>query len=331
MTKGMDSMMCLCMRLCKFVPLVRVHRCRWACTLPTNRSGCFKVYVMANNKKILKRIHVVGYTKKITQAMRMVSVAKMSKLKRMGMALQPYREGLENLFLRTIQTDSAQVLGSFLAKRAVRRTLCLVITSDRGLCGAYNNHVLQALRHYQATCQQMKRDVTFLPIGKKGHQYLKTHGIAQDDTYVNMGEVLTFESVQRLSRHLLHLFGSNQYQKIGLLYEGSTQGLPIEIKPFLPCVLPKVTQEDDLTIYEPDANRILRQVMIQVMETRLYQHLLQAQTTEHKSRILAMGQSTDNAEELLKQLKIAHNRIRKSSVTRDLIEITAGVTVSSAS
>ncbi|MGB0356967.1 MAG: F0F1 ATP synthase subunit gamma [Cytophagales bacterium] len=286
---------------------------------------------MAKNKQILRRIHVVEYTKKITQAMKMVSVAKLGRLKRAKSALRPYSDGLQALFLRTLQTAGPQVLGAFTQKRAVKHVLCLVVTASRGLCGTYNNRVFQSLARYHAACLSARCKVTFLPIGQKGLQHLKIKNLPYHEEYVGLFETLDFERVQHLGDYLLGSFLQNRYQNIVMLSQTSLQGAPVEPQSLLPYALPKVSKEEDMTLYEPKAPPLLQKLIREIAALRLYQNLLAAWETEHKSRIMVMGQSTDNAEELLKKLQTTYNRIRKASVTRDLIETSAGMASSPAS
>lgn len=283
-------------------------------------------------KEVRNRIKSVQSTQQITKAMKMVSAAKLRRAQDAITQMRPYARKLQEM-LSNIVGDATGGAGSSLSvERPVEKVLFIVITSDRGLAGAYNSNVIKLTRNTIAekyAAQMAKGNVHVWNIGKKGYEALIKGKYNADATYKDLFLNLTFESVQACAQAAVTAFKSGQFDVVELVYSefknAATQRFSVER--FLP--IPKAPEaannkkKNDF-IFEPSQEVILDELMPKILNTQLFKAVLDANASEHGARMTAMDKASDNANELLKSLKISYNRARQAAITTELTEIVSG-------
>ncbi len=279
---------------------------------------------MANLKEIRNRITSVSSTMQITSAMKMVSAAKLKKAQDAITAMRPYAEKLTELLQNLSATLDGEVGGDYTAQREVRNVLAVVITSNRGLAGAFNSNVVKEVRAVRET--YAGKNIEFVTIGKKGNDALrKTNTIAFNDNAVF--DALTFDNVAAIADRLTALFLEGKYDRIVLVYNqfknAATQ--VVKTEQFLP--LQSVGQSNASGvdyIFEPSMEEIVMTLIPKMLKTQLYKAIRDSFAAEHGARMTAMHKATDNATELRNQLKLTYNKARQAAITGEILEIVGG-------
>ena len=283
-------------------------------------------------KEVRNRIKSVQSTQQITKAMKMVSAAKLRRAQDAIIQMRPYAQKLQEL-LSNIVSNSEGESGMKLAdERPVEKVLFIVITSDRGLAGAFNANTIKLtkLTITEKYAEQYKKgNVTIWNIGKKGYEhFIKTPGYKADATYKDIFLNLTFENVQAASKAAMKAFEEGQFDVVELVYSqfknAATQ--KFEVERFLP--IPKVekvagTAKADF-IYDPSKELLIAELMPKILNTQLYKAVLDSNASEHGARMTAMDKASENANEMLRSLKISYNRARQAAITTELTEIVSG-------
>ena len=282
-------------------------------------------------KEVRNRIKSVQSTQQITKAMKMVSAAKLRRAQEAILQMRPYARKLQEM-LSNIVSNVAGGAGIKLAEeRPVEKVLLIVITSDRGLSGAYNSNIVKLTKHTVAqkySAQFGKGNVTVWNVGKKGWESLTRAGYKTRDTYRDIFHNLRFEMVQALSQAAMKAFENREFDAVELVYSefknAATQKFVVE--QFLP--IPKVPKKQGAKkadfIFEPDEEELIAVLMPKILNTQLYKAVLDASASEHGARMTAMDKASDNANELLKTLRISYNRARQAAITTELTEIVSG-------
>jgi F-type H+-transporting ATPase subunit gamma len=282
-------------------------------------------------KEVRNRIKSVQNTQQITKAMKMVSAAKLRKAQDGIIQMRPYAKKLQEV-LSNIVSNSEGDLGMNLAvERPVENVLLIVITSDRGLCGAYNSNIIKMAKATIAekyAAQAQKGNVEIWTIGKKGYEnFLKTK-YRIDPQFKDIFLNLNFESVQAASQAAVKAFEEKRFDRIEIVYSefrnAATQRFVAER--FLP--IPKIEKKEGAKkadfIFDPSKEQLITELMPKILNTQLYKAVLDAHASEHGARMTAMDKATENANELLKSLKISYNRARQAAITTELTEIVSG-------
>ncbi|SFW43446.1 ATP synthase F1 subcomplex gamma subunit [Sinomicrobium oceani] len=280
---------------------------------------------MANLKEIRGRIVSVSSTMQITSAMKMVSAAKLKKAQDAITAMRPYAEKLTEL----LQGLSASLEGdsgsAYAAQREVKKVLAVVITSNRGLCGAFNTNVIKEARQVAATTFTGKQ-VDFMTIGKKGDDVLRKSG-AVIENHNEIFDDLTFDHVSDIAERLMSLYVDGAYDKIVLLYNHFKNAATQEVRTeqFLPIV-PVAEEKEPASdyIFEPSREEIVETLIPKSLKTQLYKAIRDSFASEHGARMTAMHKATDNAKELRDQLKLTYNKARQAAITNEILEIVGG-------
>jgi F-type H+-transporting ATPase subunit gamma len=280
---------------------------------------------MANLKEIRNRISSVSSTMQITSAMKMVSAAKLKKAQDAITAMRPYAEKLTTLLQDLSASLEGDVAGKFSLERPVNNVLVVVITSNRGLCGAFNSNVLKETKQLVQQKYAGKK-VDFLTIGKKGNDILrKTDTVIQNESSVF--DNLTYENTAQIAEHLMQLFSEAKYDRIELVYnQFKNAATQIVMKEqFLPIVAEK-TQAKATTdyIFEPSKEEIVLELIPKMLKTQLYKAVRDSFAAEHGARMTAMHKATDNATDLRNQLKLTYNKARQAAITNEILEIVGG-------
>lgn len=280
---------------------------------------------MANLKEIRNRITSVSSTMQITSAMKMVSAAKLKKAQDAITAMRPYAEKLTELLQNLSSTLDGDVGGEFTTQREIKNVLLVAVTSNRGLCGAFNSNVIKAIK--SRTEFYAGKNVDVYAIGKKGNDVLgKTCTITNNESQIF--DNLTFENVATIAEDLTQKFLSGQYDRIELVYNqfknAATQIVMTE--QFLPLAPMAVTASSSNVdyIYEPEKEEILLTLIPKSLKTQLYKGIRDSFASEHGARMTAMHKATDNATELRDQLKLTYNKARQAAITNEILEIVGG-------
>jgi F-type H+-transporting ATPase subunit gamma len=280
---------------------------------------------MANLKEIRNRITSVSSTMQITSAMKMVSAAKLKKAQDAITAMRPYAEKLTELLQNLSATLDGDVGGEFTTQREVNNVLLVAITSNRGLCGAFNSNVIKAIKSRNEFYAGKNVDV--YAIGKKGNDVLgKTCTITDNQSQIF--DELTFENVAIIAEDLTEKFLSGKYDRIELVYNqfknAATQIVMTEqFLPLAPMTVTATSKNVDY-IYEPEKEEILLTLIPKSLKTQLYKGIRDSFASEHGARMTAMHKATDNATELRNQLKLTYNKARQASITNEILEIVGG-------
>lgn len=280
---------------------------------------------MANLKEIRNRITSVSSTMQITSAMKMVSAAKLKKAQDAITAMRPYAEKLTELLQNLSATLDGEVGGEYTTQREVKKVLVVAITSNRGLCGAFNSNVIKEVKirseHY------MGKQVDVFAIGKKGNDILtKTHAVVDNQSAVF--DDLTFENVTVIAETLTQKFVSGEYDKIELVYNQFKNAATqiVQVEQFLPLAAIKTDTPVSTGdyIFEPSKEEIVLTLIPKSLKTQLYKGIRDSFASEHGARMTAMHKATDNATELRDQLKLTYNKARQAAITNEILEIVGG-------
>ncbi len=280
---------------------------------------------MANLKEIRNRIASVSSTMQITSAMKMVSAAKLKKAQDAITAMRPYANKLTELLQGLSASLDADSGSKYSSQREVKKVLIVAITSNRGLCGAFNSNIIKEVA--KITSQNYSnQEVSYLAIGKKANDaFKKTNRVIANKSSVF--DDLTFENVAEIAELLMHKFVSGEFDKIILVYNkfknAATQELMTE--QFLPIVPIEGNANLNLDyIFEPTKAEIVEQLIPKSLKTQLYKSIRDSFASEHGARMTAMHKATDNATELRDQLKLTYNKARQAAITNEILEIVGG-------
>lgn len=287
---------------------------------------------MANLKEIRSRIASVSSTQQITSAMKMVSAAKLRRAQEAIQQMRPYAEQLQIILSYLSDAIRDEDDDPYGAERELKRLLVIVVTSNRGLCGNFNSSVikgsLQLLRQdYAGLLDQGKVD--FCAIGRRGADFLKKNHYNLVSDKSHLFDDLTFENVMPVAEEAMAKYVDNVYDKVLIIYNqfknAAVQILTLE--QFLPIVHP---EHDEDTIYatdyifEPSKEYIIRELIPKSLKIQFYKAILDSHAAEHGARMTAMHKATDNATELLRDLRLTYNKARQATITNEILEIVSG-------
>jgi len=283
-------------------------------------------------KEVRNRIKSVQSTQQITKAMKMVSAAKLRRAQDAIIQMRPYAKKLQEMLSNIVSNSEGDAGMALAAERAPEKILLIVITSDRGLAGAYNANIIklakQAIREKYAS-QFDKGNVHVWTIGKKGYEHFSKNRYKADASYKDIFLKLTFEAVQQASAAAMKAFENKEFDVVEIVYSefknAATQRFVIER--FLP--VPKTTKKEGSTkkadfIFDPSKAELIAELMPKILNTQLYKAVLDANASEHGARMTAMDKASENANEMLRALKISYNRARQAAITTELTEIVSG-------
>lgn len=286
---------------------------------------------MANLKEIRGRIVSVNSTKQITSAMKMVSAAKLKRAQDAILQMRPYAEKLQQILgnlTATLDVSESPYAG----KREVKNVLIVAISSNRGLCGGFNNNVIKLTNKIAA--ENSNANVSVVSIGKKAAEFFKntTFNIKASDFPKNLNDVfdnLTFTNVSPIAENIMRHYIDKSIDKVILVYNKFKNPAVQEVvaEQFLP-VLQKTndvnSQVNTDYIFEPNKQQIVLDLIPKSLKIQFYKALLDSFASEHGARMTAMHKATDNATELLRDLRINYNKARQAAITNEILEIVAG-------
>ncbi len=280
---------------------------------------------MANLKEIRNRIASIGSTMQITSAMKMVSAAKLKKAQDAITEMRPYSNKLTELLQSLSATLEGDVGSVYAQKREVNKVLIVAITSNRGLCGAFNSTVIKKSIDLINNVYAGKQ-VDVFTIGKKANDLLsKEHNVVANKS--ELFDDLTFDNTAVIANELMELYANETYDSIEIVYNkfknAATQITTHE--QFLPIVAASSEQKSNIDyIFEPSKLEIIEGLIPKSLKTQLYKAVRDSFASEHGARMTAMHKATDNATELRDDLTLIYNKARQASITNEILEIVGG-------
>jgi F-type H+-transporting ATPase subunit gamma len=287
---------------------------------------------MSSLKEIRTRISSVSSTRQITSAMKMVSAAKLKRAQDSILRLRPYAIKLQEIINNLGNDPEISAENIYLKKRKINKVLLIVISSNRGMCGAFNSSVLKKSLSVveESYSQQFKEgNVSFITIGKKAFEYLKNKKYNVISSRNDLLDNPSFNEIASFCQTIMNDYREEKYDKIEIIYNQfknaafqiitEDQFLPVEIKP----IENKSNKNYDY-IFEPSKEEIIVSLIPKSIYVHLFKAILDSIAGEHGARMTAMHKATDNATELIKDLKLHYNKVRQASITKEILEIVGG-------
>lgn len=289
---------------------------------------------MANLKEVRNRIASVSSTQQITKAMKMVSAAKLRRAQDAIIQMRPYANKLQEILQNVSSNVDASEGGQYSTVREVKSVLIVVVTSNRGLCGAFNMNVIKRA-NYLAKHEYKHCKVSVLCVGKKANDFFKKteYSIVGTDLPKRLHELydsLTFDNVAPVAEMVMKAFADAQFDKVEIIYNKFKNAAVQEVvtEQFLPLVPPANNSNQKQNhidyIFEPNKESIVRDLIPKSLKLQFYKTLLDSHASEHGARMTAMHKATDNAGALIKDLKLSYNKARQAAITNEILEIVGG-------
>ncbi|REG88417.1 ATP synthase F1 subunit gamma [Algoriphagus antarcticus] len=283
---------------------------------------------MANLKEVKERITSVVSTQQITKAMKMVSASKLRRAQDKIVQMRPYSQKLTHILNNVSAASDGASDVVFAEKREVRNVLIIPVTSDKGLCGAFNSNIIKAGNQTIAR-QFAGKNITILPIGKKSFEAFKKREFNMVTDYYQLFQDLTFENVRNAAEYAMNSFIAGEYDQVVLVYNEfknvATQ--EVQVEQFLPMAKDDSTEEKTTEteyLLEPSRKYIIEELVPTSLKIQFYKAVLESNASEHGARMTAMDKATENAGELLKELRLMYNRSRQAAITNEILEIVSG-------
>ena len=281
---------------------------------------------MLNLKEIRNRISSVSSTMQITSAMKMVSAAKLKKAQDSIIAMRPYSIKLTELIQSLTASNSLECENVLSIKREIKNVLIVVITSNRGLCGAFNSNIIKKAQSLiNGTLKENK--VNLITIGKKGTDFYSKKNLifsSHDEIY----DDLNYDNVAEIAQKIIDSFSEGSFDKVLLVYNQFKNAATqlIKAEEFLPLEkeISKQNSEIKNYIYEPSEEIVLNELIPKSLKIQLLKAIKDSFASEHGARMTAMHKATDNATELRDQLKLSYNKARQAAITNEILEIVGG-------
>jgi F-type H+-transporting ATPase subunit gamma len=282
---------------------------------------------MANLKEVKQRINSVISTQQITKAMKMVSAAKLRRAQDKIVQMRPFSQKLTTILNNVSAASDSNTDLVYAEKRDVKTVLLVPITSDKGLCGAFNTNVIKAT-NLAIREQFAGASVTVMPIGKKAAEYYRKSKYALIDQYSTLFLDLSIENIRIAANYAMDAFAAGEFDRVVLVFNEfknvATQIIRTEqFLPMTPAEDNVTTTETDY-ILEPSREFIIEELVPKALRVQFYKAILESNASEHGARMTAMDKATENAGDLLKELKLMYNRTRQAAITNEILEIVAG-------
>ncbi len=290
---------------------------------------------MANLKEVRIRIASVKSTQQITSAMKMVAASKLRRAQNAIIKMRPYAAKLKEILQNLSESlESGDNKSQFSEQREPENVLLVAISSNRGLCGAFNANVMKAVKKLieeKYATQQQKKNLSMITIGRKVSEYYRRRGYQVLESQDAIFDHLSFEKSSEIAEKLMNLFADKKFDRIEIIYNqfknAATQYLATE--QFLPVepVKQDTSKKKNVAInyiFEPSKEEIVHDLIPKLLKIQFYKALLDSYAAEHGARMTAMHQATDNAQSLLKDLSLAYNKARQAAITKEILEIVGG-------
>lgn len=291
---------------------------------------------MANLKEVRERIRSVQNTQQITSAMKMVSAAKLRRAQQAIQDMRPYANKLNEMLRNILANLDDEASTSFNQERPVQKAALVVVTSNRGLAGAFNTNVIKS------AAKTLREDLAGVPvdvicIGKKGNDFFKRNYASNArvnliSDYVALFDNLEYDNTQQVPQLLMDAFEAGEYDRAYVSYARFRNAAVqyAETEQFLPVLPPEVDEAATASsfnadyIFEPSKEELLNYLVPSILKTTFHKYLLDTHASEHGARMTAMDKATENAQDLLRDLKISYNKARQEAITNEILEIVGG-------
>ena len=289
-------------------------------------------------KEVRERIKSVNSTMQVTSAMKMVAAAKLKKAQDSIVKLRPYAFRLNKMLVNILSNMEGDVNTKLGVERDIKNALIVVVTSNRGLCGAFNSNIIkqaELLIHGEFKEYAESGNLSILCIGKKGNEFFSKHyshlNVISD--YVAAFNDMSHSAIALISDRIMKDFENEKYDIVKVAFARFKNAAVqyAETEQFLPVPKIEITESDiqkykSNYIFEPDKDRLLETLVPSIMHTTFRRYLLDTNASEHGARMTAMENATENAKEMLGELKLEFNKARQESITKELLEIISGAT-----
>jgi F-type H+-transporting ATPase subunit gamma len=284
---------------------------------------------MANLKEIRNRITSVGSTMQITSAMKMVSAAKLKRAQDAITQMRPYSEKLQEILSNLSATlDLSE--NAFSDQREVKNVLILAVSSNRGLCGGFNNNVIKRV-NVLLNEEYKGKNVQVLCLGKKVTDAFRRSALRADNKTYGTEDIfadLKFDNAAEIADNVMKAYLSKQFDEVVIVYNSfiNAANQVVKTEQFLP-IIPTVSEGTTSTsdyIFEPSKEEIVEELIPKSLKIQFYKSLLDSNASEHGARMTAMHKATDNAKDLQKSLKLSYNKARQAAITNEILEIVGG-------
>ncbi len=278
---------------------------------------------MANLKEIRGRITSISSTMQITSAMKMVSAAKLKKATDAIVMLRPYSEKLQEIIENVSATTDLEEVSTYTQQREVQRVLYVVVTSNKGLAGAFNSSVIKALNQSIANAPY---EIEIMTVGKKVYDAVRRNRKVYDNQSA-IFDGMSFEAVSGFMENVMRDYRDGRFDKVFVVYNKFINAATQEVKTeqVLPIAMPEKTETANTDyLFEPNAKEILEVLMPKSIKTQVYKAILDSIASEHGARMTAMHKATDNAQALKNDLVIFYNKARQAAITNEILEIVSG-------
>lgn len=287
---------------------------------------------MANLKIVRTRIQSVKSTQQITKAMKMVAASKLRKAQDAILQMRPYVQKLYGILENAATSLDNEQQSEYSIEKEVEKVLIVVITSDRGLCGGFNTNAIKAglnVIQEKYIDQERSNNLWILPLGKKAFEYFSKRNYQVIDQFYQIYEDLSFDKAKDAAGFVMKGFLDGDFDQIELVYNEfknvATQILRTDR--FLPIASDDQEKEINASvdyIFEPSVEYIIKEMIPRTLKIQFYKAILESSASEHGARMTAMDQATENADDLLKDLRLAYNRSRQAAITSEILEIVGG-------
>jgi F-type H+-transporting ATPase subunit gamma len=285
---------------------------------------------MASLRDIRKRIRSVKSTQKITRAMKLVSASKLRRAQQAIVAARPYAVAMRDMISRIAAKSETDALHPLLDKRPdVKRVMVVVLTSDRGMCGAFNSNSIRKANNFIKDNQRSWESIELGSVGRRGRDFFKKRNFVIRHEYSNIFDGLSFATAQRIANEIRDEFIAKDLDAVYFVYNEfkSAVSQQVVVEQLLPI---PPAQESDASAagadyeYEPSPAAVLDELLPRYLATQVYRALLESQASEHGARMSAMENATKNASEMIAGLTLVYNRARQAAITKELMEIISG-------
>jgi F-type H+-transporting ATPase subunit gamma len=288
-------------------------------------------------KETRNRISSVKSTQQITKAMKLVAAAKLRKAQERIVKMRPYATKLYDILGNLVAASEGEIAIAQAQERPVEKVLLIALTSDRGLCGAFNANIAKLVKKTLAEkyrSQYEQGNVTVLTVGKKGYDFLKRENLQFNTDYIDLFTRLSFDNSAEAANYVMQAFENQTYDAIEIVYTKFKNQIvqTAVLEPYLPIqkieVATDATEQDNSMrpdfMFEPNLEDIVGELVPKILKTQFYRCLLDSNASEQGSRMTAMENATQNAEDLIKDLSILYNRARQAAITTEITEIVSG-------
>ena len=281
---------------------------------------------MPSIKEVKNRIGSVKSTQQLTKAMKMVAAAKLKRAQDKVLQLRPYSNKLNDILFNL----SNSVNNELFLERDVKKVLVVIIGSDKGLCGSFNSNVLKRFSSFNSDSGINSNAISVLPLGKKTYDFFKKNNFNLIDKYWNMLNGFNYENASEIFNFIVGSYVNSEFDKVVIIYN-EFKNVAVQksvVEELLPISKSMKSQNENNKnfnfIFEPNKAKIIEKLIPQTLKTQLLKAVIESNASEQGSRMTAMSQATDNAGELLKELKLTYNRTRQAAITKEILEIVGG-------